>query len=347
MGIFEAYRHRQLVPDVAPAILELSEVPLKFEPLFRKAELKARLEYCSALSGLFEADQAVSQAAGADTPSFEGAASFFGAQNELLASRREELLLRISKAKQRLAQQAPSKEAGRLSGEMQELKAKLLDARQERDSTGAAIEQLGAEIQAQQTTSTSFDRQLSERKSAQQVLLAVNGLQPVDVAADSCDFIYDGFSRLHFDDAVGFTSLHPDVDWAAAIRSTVSAPDLTMRQYTVAAMKANAVLKGLLEDVGRVRRRTFVELGYCDGIQVRMQFFSRAHRRRFHLQIPLATVESYSQLHLETEFDWAAEVLYGDIDAARLRECLRACRISPSQPLLSIFEHIDSAMAAL
>ncbi|KAJ2769757.1 hypothetical protein IWQ57_002968 [Coemansia nantahalensis] len=346
VGIFEAYRHRQLVPNVAPAVLELAEVPLRFEPLFRKAELKARLEYCSALSGLFEADQAVGQTAAIETSSFEDDASFFGTQNDLLASRQEELLLRVSKAQQRLAQQTPTREASKLSGETAELRTRLLHARKERDAASTTIEQLSTEIRALQATSTSFDRQLSERKSAQQVLLAVNGLQPADMATDCCDFIYDGFSRLHFGGSAEFTSLHPDVDWAAAIRSAIGAPDQTMRQYTIAAMKANAVLKGMLEDVRRVKRHTFVELGCSDGIQVRVQFFSRAHRRRFHLHIPLATVESYSQLHLETEFDWATEVLYGDVDTARLRACLRACRISPSHPVLSIYEHVESSMAA-
>ncbi|KAJ1735121.1 hypothetical protein LPJ61_000715 [Coemansia biformis] len=346
MGIFETYRHQRLVPEASPAVAQLAEVPLKFEPLFRKSELKARLEYCSALSGLFEADHCVSRAAAAEPMAFGELASFFGAQNELLSDRREELLLRISRMRQRLVQEAPGKETGKLFGETQELRMKLLGAKREREAIGADIEQLGAEIQALQTTGTSFDRQLSERKSAQEVLLAINGLQPVDVGADCCDFIYDGFSRLHFGDSAEFTSLHPDIDWAAAIRGAIGSSDLSMRQYTIAAMKANAVLKGLLEDVRRVKRHTFVELLYSDGIYVRLQFFSRAHRQRFHLQIPLASVESYTRLHLETEFDWATDVLYGDVDAVRLRECLRACRIDPSLPVLSIYEHVESSMGA-
>ncbi|KAJ2784164.1 hypothetical protein H4R18_001291 [Coemansia javaensis] len=346
LGIFETYRRQRLVPAVSPAAAELSEFPAKFEPLFRKAELKARLEYCSALSGLFEADRSVSQAAAAEPAAFGEPAAFLEAQNAHLLARREELLARIARAKQRLEEEAPGKDTGKLHGETQELRAKVAEARRAREGLGAEIEQMGAEIQALQATSTSFDHQMSEKKSALDVLLALNGLQPADVTADSCDFIYDGFSRLHFGDTVEFTSLHPDIDWAAAIQGAIGTGDLTRRQYTIAAMKANVVLKGLLEDIRKVRQRTFVELLCTDGIQVRIQFFSKERRRRFHLQIPLATAVSYARLHTERQFDWPTEVVYGNVDEAGLKKCLRACRISPLQPMLSIYEHVDSSMAA-
>ncbi|KAJ2160571.1 hypothetical protein GGF46_002167 [Coemansia sp. RSA 552] len=346
LEIFDAYRRLQLVPAASPEIAEQSVFPVKFQPLFRKAQLTARLEYCSALNGLFEADGNVRQAAEAEPVTYDPLASFFEDQNETLSRRTEELRLRIAKVKQKLAQAAPGVDSGKVATEIQELRAKLLGVRRERESVGAAVERLNAEIQTLQSTCTSFDHQISEKKSAQDILLSINGLEPADVTKDSCDFVYDKFSKLHFGTSAELTSLHPDIDWSAVVRSSIDASGLSMRQYTIAVMKANAILKGLLEDVRQVKLRTFVDLVYDSGIRIRVRFFSKALRRRFDLQIPLATIDSYARLHKETEFEWPADVLYGDVDEERLKECLQSCSIDPSSPVLSIYQHIDSSMEA-
>ncbi|KAJ1849618.1 hypothetical protein LPJ70_000363 [Coemansia sp. RSA 2708] len=344
LGIFDAYSQQQLAPEPSVELEQLSELPIRFEPLYRKAQLTARRDYCVALSGLFEADRIVSETAAAEPVQLESLVSFFEEQNDLLAQRKKELLLRISKAKQRLAQEAPGNETGKLASEIQSLRDRLGRVRQEREVAGTKVEQLGAEAQALQATCTTFDRQLTEKKSAQSILLAINGLQPAEVTADACDFIYDKFSKLHFADSAEFTSLHPDIDWSAVVRSSIDSSELSMRQYTIAAMKANVALKGLLEDVRKVKQHTFVDIHYSDGIQIRVQFFSLEQRRRFHLQIPLATVDSYARLYEETEFEWPTDVVYGDVDANGLKKCLRSCRIDPVLPVLSIYQHVESSM---
>ncbi|KAJ2124066.1 hypothetical protein IW147_002002 [Coemansia sp. RSA 720] len=346
LNVFNAYHQQRLVPEPATGIEQQSEYPAKFEPLYRKAQLTARLEYCSALNSLFEADRAVSDTATIEPVQFESVVSFFNDQNDLLAQRKDELLLRISRAKQKLAAEAPSSEAGSTSNEILSLRGSLSSIRAEREAMNSKIEHLNAEIQTLQATCTTFDRQVTEKKSAQSILLAINGLQPAGATAETCDFIYDKFTKLHFGESAEFTSLHPEIDWSAVIRSSIDAEDLTMRQYTIAVMKANVVLKDLLEDVRKVKLHTFVEIQYNDGIQVRMQFFSRKQRRRFHLQIPLSTVESYARLHEETSFEWPADVVYGDLDIGKLKRCLRSCHISSSAPVLSIYQHVDSSMEA-
>ncbi|KAJ1868055.1 hypothetical protein LPJ78_000552 [Coemansia sp. RSA 989] len=343
VNIFDTYRCQTLIPSISAEAEQLSEVPVKFEPLYRKAQLSARLEYCSALSGLFEADRIVSEAAAAKLVEFDELVAFFEEKNEVLAQRRDELLLRISRARQKLAQEAPSSETGAVAGEIQSLRAQLGDIRHEREAIGQDIEKLQAEIQALQATRISADRQLTEKKSAQSILLAINGLQPAEVSESSCDFIYDKFSKLHFDDTADFMSLHPDIDWSAVVKSSIDA-DAPMRQYAIAIMKANVALKSLLEDVRTVNRHTFVELEYNDGIHIRMQFFSRKQRRRFYLQIPLSTIDSYAHLHEETRFEWPTDIVYGDLDLEKFKKCLRACKISPASPVLSIYHHIESSM---
>ncbi|KAJ1777102.1 hypothetical protein LPJ54_002630, partial [Coemansia sp. RSA 1824] len=346
LNVFNAYRQQRLVPEPATDIEQQSEYPAKFEPLYHKAQLTARLEYCSALNSLFEADRTVSDTATTEPVQFESAVSFFNDQNDLLAQRKDELLLRISRAKQKLAAEAPSNVTGSTSGEIQSLRGSLSSIRAEREAMSSKIEHLNAEVRTLQATCTTFDRQITEKKSAQSILLAINGLQPAGATAETCDFIYDKFTKLHFGESAEFTSLHPEIDWSAVIRSSIDAEDLTMRQYTIAVMKANVVLKDLLEDVRKVKLHTFVEIQYNEGIQVRMQFFSRKQRRRFHLQIPLSTVESYARLHEETRFEWPADVVYGDLDLGKLKRCLRSCHISSSAPVFSIYQHVDSSMEA-
>ncbi|KAI9501266.1 hypothetical protein BX070DRAFT_228624 [Coemansia spiralis] len=235
--------------------------------------LTARLEYCSSLD--------ISHFASVANTDFKQNAAFFNENNDMLQQRKDELLLRISKIKQRLSEDAPGGDSGRTLGEIKQLKTKLAATKRERETTSARIQSL-------QATTTSFDRQ--------KLLLAINGLQ-------IADFVYDRFAKLHLDTAAEFTSLHPDIDWNAVIRNT----------YSIA----------LLEDVKKVRRHTFVDIVYSDGIQVRMQLFSREMRRRFYLQ--------------ETDFDWTTEILYG-------RTCLRACRVDSTLPLLSIYQHLESSM---
>ncbi|KAJ2535228.1 hypothetical protein EV175_006940, partial [Coemansia sp. RSA 1933] len=180
--------------------------------------------------------------------------------------------------------------------------------------------------------------------SAQKLLLAINGLQLADVSDSSCEFVYDRFSKLHLDSAAEFTSLHPDINWNAIVRDTINRDDMTLRQYSIAVMKLNAILNDLLDDVKRVKRHTFVDVLCSDGIQVRMQLFSKQLRRRFYIQVPLKSVESYRTLRSETDFDWPAEVVYGDVDQERLKLCLMACDIDSVSPLLSIYQHLESCM---
>ncbi|KAJ2809766.1 hypothetical protein H4S07_003072 [Coemansia furcata] len=343
-GIFDVYRQQELIPKPLSGHDPQATYAIKFEPLFRKAKLTARLEYCSSLASLFEVDHDVSQIAGATPTDFASTVSFFEEQNSLLARRKEELLLRISKINQRLMADAPNVDAGGLAAEIKELKAKLGEAKRQREAVGGDAERLSSEIQVLQTTGSSFDRQVTERKSAQNILLAINGLQLADVAEDRCDFVYDKFSKLHLDTAAEFTSLHPDIDWVAVVKDNSSRATLSMRQDAISAMKTNAAIKELLEDVKRVKRHTFVELSYSGGIQVRIQFFSKAHRRRFYLQISIGALANYKQLHKEARFDWATEVVYGEIDSSKFKLCLRACKIDLQTPLLSIYQHVDQSM---
>ncbi|KAJ2490678.1 hypothetical protein IWW37_002965 [Coemansia sp. RSA 2050] len=343
-GLFDAYRQREITPRPLSGHDPQSTYAVKYEPLFRKAKLSARLEYCSSLASLFEVDRYVSQVAGAVPTDFALTISYFEEQNSLLAQRKEELLLRISKIKQRLAIDASNVDTGGLAVEIRELKAKLSEAKRQRDAASSDAERLSSEIQVLQTTSTSFGRQVSERKSAQNILLAINGLQLADVAEDRCDFVYDKFAKLHLDTAAKFTSLHPDIDWVAVVRDNSGSAASSMRQDAILAMKTNAAIKELLEDVKRVKRHTFVDLSYSDGVQVRIQFFSKAHRRRFYLQIAIGALANYKQLHKEARFDWATEVVYGEIDFPKFKKCLRACKIDLQTPLLSIYQHVDQSM---
>ncbi|KAJ2792167.1 hypothetical protein GGI18_000612 [Coemansia linderi] len=343
-GLFDAYRQQELTPKPLTGYDLQATYAMRYEPLFRKAKLSARLDYCSSLASLFEVDRYVSQIASATPTDFAPTISYFEEQNGLLAQRKEELLLRISKSKQRLTVDAPNVETGGLAAEIRELKAKLGEAKRQRDAASSDAERLSSEIQVLQTTSTSFGRQVSERKSAQNILLAINGLQLADVADDRCDFVYDKFAKLHLDTAAEFTSLHPDIDWVAVVKDNSGRAATSMRQDAISAMKTNAVIKELLEDVKRVKRHTFVELSYNDGVQVRIQFFSKAHRRRFYLQIAIGALANYKQLHREARFDWATEVVYGEIDLSRFKKCLRACKIDMQAPLLSIYQHVDQSM---
>ncbi|KAJ2382570.1 hypothetical protein H4S02_005688 [Coemansia sp. RSA 2611] len=343
-GLFDAYRQQELTPKPLTGHDLQATYAMRYEPLFRKAKLSARLDYCSSLASLFEVDRYVSQIASATPTDFAPTISYFEEQNGLLAQRKEELLLRISKIKQRLTVDAPNVETGGLAAEIRELKAKLGEAKRQRDAASSDAERLSSEIQVLQTTSTSFGRQVSERKSAQNILLAINGLQLADVADDRCDFVYDKFAKLHLDTAAEFTSLHPDIDWVAVVKDNSGRAATSMRQDAISAMKTNAVIKELLEDVKRVKRHTFVELSYNDGVQVHIQFFSKAHRRRFYLQIAIGALANYKQLHREARFDWATEVVYGEIDLSRFKKCLRACKIDMQAPLLSIYQHVDQSM---
>ncbi|KAJ2745859.1 hypothetical protein GGI20_001805 [Coemansia sp. BCRC 34301] len=345
-GIFDVYRQQELVPRPLPDHDPQAAYATMFEPLYRKAKLTARLEYCSSLASLFEVDRSVSQAASATQTDFGPTTAYFEEQNGFLALRKEELLLRISKTKQQLMADAPSVAAGGMTAEIRELKAKLGDARKQRESVNVDAERLSREIRALQTTGSSFDRQVTEKKSAQNILLAINGLQLVDAAEDRCDFAYDKFTKLHLDTTAEFTSLHPDIDWVAVVKDNSGRADSSMRQDAISAMKTNVVIKELLEDVKQVKRHTFVDLSYNDGVQVRMQFFSKAHRRRFYLQISLGVLSNYRQLHKEARFDWTTEVVYGDVDSSRLGKCLRACRVNVQSPLLSIYQHVNQSMDA-
>ncbi|KAJ1995982.1 hypothetical protein GGI25_000522 [Coemansia spiralis] len=342
--IYNAYCRQRLVPNITSESAQLSIVAAKFEPLFRKAKLTARLEYCSSLVSLFEADQDISHFASVANTDFKQNAAFFNENNDMLQQRKDELLLRISKIKQRLSEDAPGGDSGRTLGEIKQLKTKLAATKRERETTSARVEQISSEIQSLQATTTSFDRQVTEKKSAQKLLLAINGLQIADVSDDSCEFVYDRFAKLHLDTAAEFTSLHPDIDWNAVIRNTVDKNQMTIRQYSIAVMKLNAILKELLEDVKKVRRHTFVDIVYSDGIQVRMQLFSREMRRRFYLQVPIASLQNYRALHKETDFDWTTEILYGRVNESKLKTCLRACRVDSTLPLLSIYQHLESSM---
>ncbi|KAJ2476370.1 hypothetical protein EV174_004955 [Coemansia sp. RSA 2320] len=345
-GIFDAYRQQRLTPESLPEYDQQASYPIKYEPLYRKAKLTARLEYCSSLASLFEVDRGVSQTASVALTDFAPTISYFEGQNDLLAQRKEELLMRISKIKQRLMLDAPNVDAGGQAGEIKELKAKLGQAKTLREVASSNTECLSSEIQAMQTTSTSFDRLLTEKKSAQNILLAINGLQLADVSEDRCDFVYDKFAKLHLDTAAEFASLHPHIDWVSVIRDSTNQADPSMRKCAISAMKTNAAIKELLEDVKRVKRHTFIDLSYNDGIQVRIQFFSKEHRRRFHLQLSLGTIGDYRQLFKEVKFDWATDVVYGDLDSSRLESCLQACQIDSQHPLLSIYQHIDRSMDA-
>ncbi|KAJ2077261.1 hypothetical protein H4R24_005235 [Coemansia sp. RSA 988] len=346
VGIFEAYRHQQLTPKALSDSAQRSTFPMKLKPLFCSAKLAARLEYCKALASLFEADHDVSKAAGTEIVSFELPVSLFEEHCRSLQQRKDELALRISKAKQKLAQAAPDKDTGNLASEIRQLRAKQLEIRQERESANSDAEKLNAEIQTLQATSTSLDRQMCEKQSAQSLLLAINGLEPAEVAQDSCDFVYDHFAKLHVGDTAEFASMHPDIDWSAVIARSVGSAERTTRQYTIAVMRANALLKSLLEDVRKVKSHTFVNLQCSDEFQIRVLFFSKKHRRRFQLQIPLDTVECHARLHRETAFDWQTDIVYGALDADRFKACLRACRIDSASPILSIYQHIDASMEA-
>ncbi|KAI7829994.1 hypothetical protein BX661DRAFT_96102 [Kickxella alabastrina] len=245
------------------------------------------------MSSLFEADSAVSQAADTHPTDFSQTVLFFEEQNELLAQYKDELILRVAKAKQRCSQDAPGEDTGRLASEIKELRAKLAKARHEREAAGAAAEALNGQIKAIKATKSSFGRQVTEKKGVQNILLAINGLQLADVAENRCEFVYDTFSKVHLDTAAEFTSLHPEIDWSAIIRDSIDSTKLNTRQYAISVMKTNSIIKELLEDVKRVKRRTFVEILYNGGIQVRMQFFSKDRRLRFYLHVPLATIDAY------------------------------------------------------
>ncbi|KAJ1905638.1 hypothetical protein LPJ81_001814, partial [Coemansia sp. IMI 209127] len=343
-GIHNVYRYQKHIPQPSAESTEISTVDIKFEPLYRKAKLTARLDYCSSLVPLFEADQDISRLSEATPTDFGQKVAFFSESNNAHLQRKEELLLRIAKAKSRLAEEAPTGKIGRLSGEIRELRDKLATIKREREEISVKAEQLSGGIQALQTTNSSFDRQATEKKSAQKLLLAINGLQLADVSENSCEFVYDKFSKLYLDNAAEFSSLHPDINWNAVVRDTISKDDMTLRQYAIAIMKLNAILNDLLDDVKRVKRHTFVDVLCSDGIQVRMQLFSKQLRRRFYLQVPLKDVESYRALRNETDFDWPAEVVYGDVDQEKLKLCLMTCDIDSASPLLSIYRHLEACM---
>ncbi|KAJ2381332.1 hypothetical protein GGI23_007611, partial [Coemansia sp. RSA 2559] len=67
-GIYNVYRYQKHIPQLSAESAEISTVDVKFEPLYRKAKLTARLDYCSSLVQLFEADQDISRLSEA-TPS--------------------------------------------------------------------------------------------------------------------------------------------------------------------------------------------------------------------------------------------------------------------------------------
>ncbi|KAJ2541076.1 hypothetical protein EV175_006176, partial [Coemansia sp. RSA 1933] len=159
VGIHNIYRYQKRIPQASSESAEMSTVDAKFEPLYRKAKLTARLEYCSSLVSLFEADQDISKLSDVATTDFGQKIEFFSESNDALLQRKEELLLRIAKAKSRLAKEAPTGTTGKLSSEIKELRAKLVTIKREREETSAKAEQLSGEIQALQTTNSSFDRQ--------------------------------------------------------------------------------------------------------------------------------------------------------------------------------------------
>ncbi|KAJ2692224.1 TP53 regulating kinase [Coemansia sp. RSA 1285] len=317
--IYNAYRYQQHIPQISADAAEMTVVDAKFEPLYRKAKLTARLEYCSSLVSLFESDQAISRLEDAAITDFGQKVAFFSEANEVLLERKDELVMRLAKLKSRIAEESSAGNTGRLSVETKELREKLAAIKSMREETSAKADQLSCEIRALQTTNSSFDRQVTEKKSAQKLLLAINGLQLADVSESSCEFVYDKFSKLHLDGAAEFTSLHPDINWNAIVRDAINRDNLTLRQYAISIMRLNAILNDLLDDVKRVKRHTFVDVFCNDGIQVRMQLFSKELRRRFYLHVPLKSVESYKTLHSEPEFDWSTEAVYGNVDQEKLR----------------------------
>ncbi|KAJ2844362.1 hypothetical protein J3B02_004984 [Coemansia erecta] len=346
--IFSAYHKHRLMPALTPEAKQLSSIAAELEPLLHKAQLTARLDYCTSLSKLFEADRVVSMAADATPTDFSQTVEFFEEQNELLLQRKEELMLRIAKTRQRCLQDAPSEDTGRLSSEIKDLRTRLGEIRHERESVASAVESLNGQIHALRASRSTSGLQMTEKKSMQNILLAINGLQLADVAEDQCEFIYDTFSKVHLDTAAEFTSLHPDIDWAAVVRDAVDSSSLSTRQYAVAVMKTNAAIKLLLEDIKRVKRMTFVDLSHSAGIQVRIEFFSRKRGLRFYLNFLLETIDSYRRMHRETAvFDWSLEAVYGNVDNDRIQECLDSASISPEMPFLSIYNHVDSLLATL
>ncbi|KAJ2899090.1 hypothetical protein GGI21_004824, partial [Coemansia aciculifera] len=58
-GIFDAYRQQELVPKPLLDYDPQATYAMMYEPLYRKAKLTARLEYCSSLASLFEVDRDV------------------------------------------------------------------------------------------------------------------------------------------------------------------------------------------------------------------------------------------------------------------------------------------------
>ncbi|KAJ2726121.1 hypothetical protein GGI07_000760 [Coemansia sp. Benny D115] len=345
--VFRVYQNSSMdVPELTAAAASLKEAPLRLEPLYRKAKLTARLDYCAALAGLFEADREVSRVADAELTDFAPFAEFFEEQSALLAQRKEELMVRISKARQRCSQEASAEEGNRLLGEIKELRGKLAEAKREREAAAAAAEALEAEIKQLQSTSMSAGRRATEQKGVQNILLAINGLQVSEVSEEGCEFVYDTFAKLHLDTAAEFTSLHPEIDWTAVIRDNIDASSMSTRQYSLAVMKANATLKELLEDVRRVKRMTFADLSYNGGIQVRMQLFSEKLRLRFYLNISLDSIEAYRRVQQPKDFAWSTEVVYGDVDSKKLSDCVNTAPIDPKKPLLSIYNHVEKSLCA-
>ncbi|KAJ1857822.1 hypothetical protein LPJ57_007088, partial [Coemansia sp. RSA 486] len=274
-NIFLAYHKHRLTPTLTPEAEHLSSIAAGLEPLAHKAALTARLDYCTSLAKLFEADRQVSMAADATPTDFAQTVEFFEEQNDLLLQRKEELMLRIAKAKQRCSEDAPGEDTGRLSTEIKELRAKLNEIKKERDTVASAVESLSGQIHALRASRSSSGQQMTEKRGVQNILLAINGLQLADVAEDQCEFVYDTFSKVRLDTAAEFTSLHPEIDWTAVVRDAVDSSSMSTRQYALAVMKTNASIKVLLEDIKRVKRMTFVDLSHSGGIQVRIEFFSR------------------------------------------------------------------------
>ncbi|KAJ1940872.1 hypothetical protein FBU59_003678 [Linderina macrospora] len=337
-GIFNAYRRQDLLP-AEPKTSTETEYPLKYQSLYSKAKLTARLEYCMSLGNLFDVDREPS----ADVAPFS---EFFQEQNTLLEEQRSSLLLRVSRLKQKLSQPAPSESTGKRAADIRALRNQVSELRKARESKSATVDELNEQIQALQHTSLALDRKASEKKNSLSVLLAINGLHLSDVSEDRCELVYDKFAKLAVDTTAEFSSLHPDIDWNAVVRDNVDVKDMTSRHYVIRVMKANAVIKRLLADVKAVRRQMPVELTYVEGaVVVRMLFFSREHRRRFHLQISLPRLDDYVHLYEESKFDWPLEIAYGDVDSAKFKRCLKACRINPQTPLLSMYEHVERSMA--
>ncbi|ORX73196.1 hypothetical protein DL89DRAFT_89682 [Linderina pennispora] len=304
-GIFNAYQRQNLVPTAPAPDLDM-EYPQKYEPLYRKAKLKARLDYCLSLNNLFEIDREVSEVIKQPSADVTPFAEFFQEQNALLEEHRSNLLLKLSRLKQKLSQPAPSESTGRRAADIKALRSQVSELRATRTAKVAAVDELNTEIQALQRTSLALDRKASEKKNSQSVLLAINGLHLSDVSEDRCEFVYDKFAKLNVDATAEFSSLHPDIDWNAVVKDAVGGKEMASRHYVIKAMKANAVIKRLLADVKAIRRQTLVELQYSEGIQVRVLFFSRAHRRRFYLQIPLPKLDDYVHLYEESRFGLAS-----------------------------------------